>query len=318
LQSHLDGQLHILNRRQREIAAQLFSFLVTPPGARVAYNVRDLCSYTAFRTSEVTNVVEELVNARILRAVYKVESDFEPRYEISNDIIAHGILDWRSRRNEKELRVARRITRQAIAIAVILFVGLIAAMQIAEQNRKLAEQNRKLAQALEQLRVANQVASTQFSPGGRYLVVTSSTGVLNILDTSAKSVVRADLLPAVNYASFRPDGRLLITANKDQIVRLWEFPEIRLLTSLSGHTAAVRKAVSSPDGSLIATASDDHTCRVWDANTGRLIATFKSNGPVIDVRFSPDGKTITAVSAEGQVSFWDLPTGERFEVLKAF
>ncbi len=110
VRTHLDHVMNDLPPEYQEIASNIFRFLVTPSGTKIAYTVEDLASYYAESTNTVEStgtlvpVLNKLVegNVRVLR---QVSLPGEPsRYEIYHDVLASAILDWRTRyRKGKEL-----------------------------------------------------------------------------------------------------------------------------------------------------------------------------------------------------------------------
>src|SRR5262249_6572389 len=69
----------------------------------------------------------------------------------------------------------------------------------------------------------------------------------------------------VNFASYSPDGKRIVTGSEDLVVRLWDALSGRELLQLKGHTDGVLSAVFSPSGRSILTGSEDHTARLWRA-----------------------------------------------------
>jgi WD40 repeat protein len=64
-----------------------------------------------------------------------------------------------------------------------------------------------------------------------------------------------------------PNGRLLATADTDDVVRIFELETGRLLANLRGHDQPIRSLAVTPDGTLLASASDDGTIGLWDTSS---------------------------------------------------
>ena len=113
----------------------------------------------------------------------------------------------------------------------------------------------------------------------------------------------------VNSIAFNPDGSLLASGSRDNVVRLWIPDTETLQATLHGHTASVLSVAFSSDGSLLASGSADGTIRIWNPHTETLQATLHGHTTsVLSVAFSPDGSLLASGSADGTVRLWDLVT----------
>jgi hypothetical protein len=135
------------------------------------------------------------------------------------------------------------------------------------------------------------VASLAFSPDGRRLAassfVTSSfvTGIAkrggggaHVWDTTTgHEVLFLEHGHDTTCVAFRPDGKQIATASRDETVRLWGAADGKQLLTLKGHTAEVLAVAYSPNGQRLATASTDQTVRVWDAETGDELFTHRGH-----------------------------------------
>jgi WD40 repeat protein len=122
--------------------------------------------------------------------------------------------------------------------------------------------------------------------------------------------------PGVVGLSLSHDGRTLVTAGGDGVIRVWDVASGRMLRTLIGHTNVAYKAVLSPNEKLIASSSRDSTARIWDFAAGREL--FRLTGfkcAVKSVAFSPDGKTLAVVGNDGMLKLWDVETGKELESL---
>lgn len=112
VRTHLDAAMAALPDEDRETAAKIFRFLVTPSGTKIAHTAVDLALYGEVEEDAVGPILERLCAAdvRILRPVAPPPDQAGPvRYEIYHDVLAAAILDWRARfSKEKDLAEGRR------------------------------------------------------------------------------------------------------------------------------------------------------------------------------------------------------------------
>lgn len=137
------------------------------------------------------------------------------------------------------------------------------------------------------------VNSVVFSPDGSLVASGSDDGTARIWNLAAAearlaiSDAHTDWILAI---VFSPDGTLFATASADAIVRVWNADSGRLMFTLIGHAAAVRKLHFSAANDVLATAADDGAVRIWEMSTGqltRVIAPLMNGGYAA---MSPDGQ----------------------------
>jgi len=124
--------------------------------------------------------------------------------------------------------------------------------------------------------------SIAFSPDGRLLASGDVANTIRLWDmggqTSPATEVRESRQTLLGHSgrtgrpealvwqlAFSPDGNLLASAGGDATVRVWQVDSGRLLTTLSGHTAAVTSVGFSPDGRWLSSGGLDGTVILWSA-----------------------------------------------------
>jgi hypothetical protein len=140
--THLDRSLAALPEGEREIAAEIFRYLVTPSGTKIALSLDDLVAFSAQDREPVHRVVEHLAGERVLRVTASREG--VTRYEIFHDVLAAGVLEWSTRlrldREDRQRRIeerqrflARRSRRrlQVVVVALALSTIILALLQLA-------------------------------------------------------------------------------------------------------------------------------------------------------------------------------------------
>ena len=110
--------------------------------------------------------------------------------------------------------------------------------------------------------------------------------------------------------AFSPNGQLVASGSRDNIVRLWDVSTGRPRRILEGHSDIVQTVAFSLNSRILASGSKDKTIRLWDVMTGNLKRVIKCNGrPVREVAFSPDGRFLASALNDNNIWLWDVKTG---------
>jgi hypothetical protein len=180
--THLDKEMERMNAEERDAAARLFRFLVTPAGSKIAQDPASLAAWAEMPESQARTILTRLSSdMRILR---HMSTPGQPdRYEIFHDMLAPAILDWRRRHSEQQAqeqirreeqarwadeqeaikqqrdreraRWMRRLILALSALILILTLGILALLRKHNESirlwNQLGEESAKLKQANEQI-----------------------------------------------------------------------------------------------------------------------------------------------------------------------
>jgi WD40 repeat protein len=109
------------------------------------------------------------------------------------------------------------------------------------------------------------------------------------------------------------DGKLVLFAQDDGNVVLWDVETQKPTWTIAGHTGAT-KGVISPDGSRVMTSGVDNIVHVWEIAARRELCKWPFNG-IVQFTFSPDSQTILTGDSAGLVQLWDAGTGSEIRRL---
>jgi RNA polymerase sigma factor (sigma-70 family) len=139
---------------------------------------------------------------------------------------------------------------------------------------------------------------------------------------------------AVSFAAYTPDGKTLVTAGRDKMVRLWDLAtekEIRCFPwdemangqsepAVSGadqkwdqqfwdDTARSCQAALSMDGKIVA-ASRGGAVRLWETASGKTVGQFQTGEKrLLQLAFAADGKSLLTLGPGQATAVWEVATG---------
>ncbi len=114
----------------------------------------------------------------------------------------------------------------------------------------------------------------------------------------------------VFFAKYSVDGKTILSAGADKLLKLWNSADHSLIRTFEGHTKYVLTAAMSPDGKLIASGGGDKSILIWNAETGQLVKKLLGHRQDVEsVAFYPDGKRLVSTSEDKTMMVWDIDSG---------
>lgn len=122
---------------------------------------------------------------------------------------------------------------------------------------------------------------------------------------------------AVVWLAVSADGRDIMSASTDHMIKLWDIAGKRLIRNLGEHKDMARTALFMPDGATALTAGDDGEIVLRKLTDGTVLHVFSSgeNGGVRKLAISQNGKRAVSGHDTGNVIVWDLVNKSALHVM---
>ena len=342
VRTHLDAVMSDLTEQQRETAAEIFRYLVTPSGMKIAYTAEDLAEYAeAIDPERVREVLERLAASRerVLRPVPPPAGSAEaPRYEIFHDVMADAVLDWRRRYVAERQRIAReealvlakqeaeekqRTTRKRLrrsrilsAALALLLVTTIVGFASAQSSSKKAASSRNAAQ--QQAMMARYKEKLQSDPAGSLQSSLHAwrMGQTSDAELAVRTALDADtqrlMLKAdsgnLGSSEFSPDGLTLLTAGDDGIAKLFNAitgQPIRSFIPTEAERPSLQNAAMSRDGTMVLTATMSGIVHLYDLAGRDLGILIQQRGAAATWGTVDGNQVVLTFGADAPATLWD-------------
>jgi len=160
VQQHLDNIMKTFSSRERKVASECFSCLVTPGGSKYALTPAELKDWTGQPEAAIEPILEKLAESkyRVVRRVNKQTVDgTEEAFEAHHDRLALAMRSWHVKFQTRLEERSQR--RRAFLIIGVIVLGVVALIEY--QNRKERAVAAQQEQQLEQQLVQKENVSTE-------------------------------------------------------------------------------------------------------------------------------------------------------------
>jgi WD40 repeat protein len=170
---------------------------------------------------------------------------------------------------------------------------------------------------LQRIDVAKDViCQVAWSSDGKTLATASADKTVRLHDlTGQKTTEISDHSAAVLAVLFvsapteESKLELLLSAGRDQSIRVFDAATARPIRTLDNHTAAVTDLALCPAKGgrlpIVASAAQDKTVRFWQPSIGRLVRFAKVPSPPLCVRWLPEGDHVAVACTDGHLRVLD-------------
>ena len=155
------------------------------------------------------------------------------------------------------------------------------------------------------------IQPAEISSDGTFFVTGSTDGIVRIFALDTFTLMHEMKHGSeINAVAISPNGREVVSAGEDHVLRVWDVETGVQLRELTGHTNEVMMVTYSPDGEQLLTASLDFTARIWNAKNGSLVHKLSHQGEVLDIAITPDGSWIATGSRDRTAVIWNAKNGK--------
>jgi len=149
------------------------------------------------------------------------------------------------------------------------------------------------------------------------LALLDSCGVKNLSSTNFESPCDGFAHDgSVTALAISKDGKMLLSAGEDNIIKVWQLPDGALMKTISDVPATSSLSIS-PKGNMFATLGGQNSIQLRRLPDGELIKNLEGHSIFVNaVKFSSDGKFLISGSSDDSVILWNVAGENQYEYKK--
>jgi WD40 repeat protein len=146
------------------------------------------------------------------------------------------------------------------------------------------------------------VTSIGFDAKNKRVVFGSLFGPLVVWDLERELLVLEGHISRVIDVVVSQDGSSVISASRDDTIRIWDLDSAKQMSQLAGHFGKVDAVAIAPDGHIAYSIYSD-TLIAYDLDVIKRIASLSFDHQISTIAVTPAGKRIAVGDQSGQVHF---------------
>ncbi|KNZ79943.1 Polyadenylation factor subunit 2 [Termitomyces sp. J132] len=164
------------------------------------------------------------------------------------------------------------------------------------------------------------ICTMKFTHSGAYLASADKSGIIKYFEPNMNNLTAwqgSNSREAIRGLSFSPDDQRFATASDDSSVRIWNFQDQRVESTLTGHGWDVKCVEWHPTKGLLVSGSKDNQIKFWDPRTGTVLSTLHQHKNTIQaLSWSPNGNMVASASRDQTVRVFDIRAMKEYRILK--
>ncbi len=150
---------------------------------------------------------------------------------------------------------------------------------------------------------SNEVLNIKVNKEGQYLATAGKERWIKILDLKTKKLAKSlKINHIVTAIAFSPNSKILASGGFDRTIKLWNWQNKTIFTTLLGHSEMISDLAFLPTENYLVSGSWDGNVKIWDLDNQECFATFKTHFKEINcLTVSEDGKNIIAGGEDGVI-----------------
>ncbi|KAF9181070.1 hypothetical protein BGZ50_005746 [Haplosporangium sp. Z 11] len=182
----------------------------------------------------------------------------------------------------------------------------------ASSDRTVRIWDARSGKSIHKVDTSGQNINLSWSPNGHTIAVGNKDDAVSFIDMRTFKIERTVQFKfEVNEMSWDPSGDLFFMATGHGTVKILEYPSMKEIHALEGHTANCYCLEFDPRGRYLATGSADALVNLYDLDEYFCVRTFgKLDWPIRAISFSFDGEFLASGSEDLAIDISLVETGE--------